>query len=318
MQKRISAILLTSVLAACGGGGGGASISTSKAVTPSTPEAAAGNLQASLGAVGEFGSLGAGFAGVGKPAAKASKMANAVVEKLRAQQDIGSAFCDAPSSVSENKVVCDCEAGGKITISGDFASIGAGAESGNIKANLKIAAANCKETYGDGKYEETSNGTIAIDIEGTVDQSTGALDMSVTVSLDGAFTTKTDGTVTDELLADISIVQEINSDTEGLTEAAANATDPNAEPIDPDDYIQIFQSMDGAISLISSENACSDGVFVLDTIEKLQAGGCAGFKAGKIDINGVTYAFAESEVTMSGGVSGTVACEDLGGAICEQ
>ena len=317
-MKRMSAVVISLAMAACGGGGGGVGISAAKAVTPSTPEVAAQNLSTTLTVVnGEFGEIATGFVG-GKT--KLGKTTNGIVEKLRAQQGIAGAFCDNPSSVSETKIVCPCDKG-NLTISGDFSKLQGldGSGDGTIDFTLTLDANKCVEEEGD--RVDTSNGAVKMSISGSIGGESGEVDMNIEVDVKAVFTTVKAGVLEDEVAADLLLAIDMSIDSAAMQAAIDEAGD-DAEAIaeiDPENYFKILQSMDGSIAFFNFEDTCFNGVYVFKTIEKLQSGGCAGYKAGKLDVNGVTYAFAESEVTMSGGVSGTFTCEELPqGDSCEE
>lgn len=336
-MKKYGSIVLLAALTACSGGGG-ASVNKSKAETPATVVNARADLAGAVGVLeltSSFRSIAGMMGGAAAGSVKAT-VSGKLAEKLRALEDtrdgdntsddsdsqdddsdvgLGEFCSTAPTPAADGSISCNCKDGGsfEIKVSGSSTSL----QSGSGTAKVKVIANNCKASNSEGSM--LMDATIEMTLSGS---SSG---LSIDMSMDGRIEeSKADGTIVFALIVD-NLVQSINSSMNqagyqaALAEYQAEATtNPNAQMPSIDDYFTLEMTIDGAIDYTDAEATCANGVYVFETIEPLKTGGHCGYKAGKIKINGVSYAFAESEVTLGDGLSGTISCEELHSNVCSE
>lgn len=295
-------------------------VKLSQAVTPTTPVAAKQELAAALDALSVMGDFTA-FSPISLKtdagnafAAKGVGLANS----LAVQQDIS-----LPGiSGGGNSYTIDCELGGTLTISGDST-----ASSGGGSATLR--ADGCRESNGDGTTT-LSDGTVKIRVETNGDPGGSNYQVKMTMSIRGTFQDfDADNNMISSEVADLETTWDGKVDTTALDDAVSSLDTTNVTEEDLSGFddslagaIQYKITIDGGLELQDDREPCASGVYAFDTVEPLlfdlSGAGC-GYSDGTLKINGVSYSFGTSTVTVSGpGYEETVACSDLySGDICE-
>jgi hypothetical protein len=82
-----------------------------------------------------------------------------------------------------------------------------------------------------------------------------------------------------------------------------------------------LETIEGKVSILGSPNSCSDGIYTLETLEKISSNSEGTPISGKIKINGTTYQFNSEgtvSLTFSDGSTKQFSFEDVESASCTQ
>ena len=308
------------LLFALSGCGGDLLVKLAEAVTPTTLTEARQELAAALDALevmDDFSSFSPVSLKTGAGTTFAAKGA-ALARSLAMQQDVSLPGISGGGS----SYTIDCELGGTLTISGDST---ASADSGRVT----LRANECRESNGDGTTT-LSDGTVRIRFEGSGTPGGSNYEFRMTMTIRGTFQDfDAAGELIASEIADLESTWDGKVDTTGLDEAVSSldTTDVTEDDLSgfEDSIAAAFRftiTIDGGLELQDDSEPCASGVYAFDTVEPLvydvTRSGC-GYSGGILKINGVTYSFGASDVTVSGpGYNETVLCAELTSSdICE-